>query len=103
MVSCAGTRIILVLLFRFKPMRSQATEDFYPIQASIGDWESLWYYGLWFDSVHGELTRLWINQFLLDLIKNSSWSTMDALVLNRGRAHSNWGSIDYRTDEIELN
>ena len=103
MVSCAGTRIVPVLPLRFEPMRHNATEEFYPIQALIDDWESLRYQDLWFDSMHDGLTQLWFDQYLLNLTKNSSWSTVDALVLNRGRAGLSWGSISCRTDVLGSN
>ena len=58
---------------------------------------------LWFDWAHDELTQLWVDQNLLDSIKNYSWSIMDALVWNRGRAHSIWGSIGCWIIDLWLN
>ena len=103
MVSYAGTEIVLVLPFRFEPMRSQTIEEFYPIWNRLAIGNRFGIRVSWFDSAHDELTRLWFDQFLLDSTKNGSWSTMDAPVLNRGRAGLIWGPFRCRSNEIGPN
>ena len=53
--------------------------------------------------MHDKSIQIWVNQNLLDSIKNGSWSIMDAPILNRGQANSIWGSTNYWIEDLCLN
>ena len=81
MVSCASTRSVLVLPFRFGPMKSHTIEDFYLIQKPIDDWELSWYWGQmvwssthWIDPILDRSGLIWVDQELF--LEDQDWTCL---------------------------